>query len=109
MINAYRVKIAPNPDDPLHRVLERVGSQPQVLYRHPGSVKGENDDVIEETVFDFEITKHKSPKVNKNLEGFCLQEHISLKNTVAAFRMSSNNNNDASACKTRNINKKVRK
>ena len=117
MISAYRIKIAPNSEDPLHRVLKHIGSAPQVLYRHPDSAKVLESQRSEEIAFNFEVTKQKPPKNANKLEDFILSDHISSKNAGAALRSGNhspincgnvNNNHDTTSSNLRLINKKVR-
>ncbi|VDM16810.1 unnamed protein product [Hydatigera taeniaeformis] len=86
LINAYRVKIAPNPDDPLHEEMKKVEHLPQVLYRHPGA-KGNDGRTDEKLVWSVEVTKQRSSKGASGLEGFTLQDHITTKTTAAGLRL----------------------
>ncbi|VDK23548.1 unnamed protein product [Taenia asiatica] len=86
LVNAYRAKIAPNPEDPLHQELQKVGQLPQILYRHPGA-KGEERTTCEESVWNVKVTKQRPPKESSGLGSFKLIDHITSKNAGAALRL----------------------
>ncbi|CDS43304.1 ras GTP ase activating protein with iq motif [Echinococcus multilocularis] len=83
LINAYRVSIAPNPDDPLHEELDRVERLPQALYRHPDAKEKEGV-ISEDFGWKVEVTEQRPSTEARGLESFTLAGHITSKTRVAA-------------------------